>query len=65
VDLVLGLVSLVIPVPRNERDSLRAGGIFLGVETRHGKALSRDEGADDPGRSQHDDRRKSKKLTIL
>ena len=39
-DLVLGLVSLVIPVPRNERDSVRAGGIFLGVETRHAEKLS-------------------------
>jgi hypothetical protein len=33
--LILGIVSLVVPIPRNEREGFKAGG----VETRHeGKA---------------------------
>ena len=36
--LILGIVSLVVPIPRNEREGFKAGGLF-GVETRHeGKA---------------------------
>ncbi len=38
--LVLGLVSLVVPIPRTERDSVKAGGISIGVETRHQEMLS-------------------------
>jgi len=33
--LILGLVSLVIPVPHNERNGISVGGVSLGVETRH------------------------------
>jgi hypothetical protein len=33
--LILGIVSLVVPVPSTERDGLSVGGISLGVETRH------------------------------
>jgi uncharacterized membrane protein len=32
--LVLGLTSLVVSIPRTERDSVKAAGITLGVETR-------------------------------
>jgi len=38
--LVLGLVSLVVPIPRTERDSVKAAGISIGVETRHQEKLS-------------------------
>jgi hypothetical protein len=33
--LVLGLVSLFVPLPQNERDGIRIGGVSIGVETRH------------------------------
>ncbi|MGD0012974.1 MAG: hypothetical protein ABSD56_00910 [Bryobacteraceae bacterium] len=33
--LILGVVSLVVPIPRNEREGFRAGGVSVGVETRH------------------------------
>lgn len=33
--LILGIVSLVVPIPRNEREGIKAGGISIGVETRH------------------------------
>ena len=38
--LVLGIVSLVVPIPHTEGDSVRAGGISIGVETRHEEKLS-------------------------
>lgn len=38
--LVLGLVSLVVPIPRTQRDSVKAAGISIGVETRHQEKLS-------------------------
>ena len=38
--LVLGLVSLVVPIPRTERDSVQAAGISFGVETRRQEKLS-------------------------
>jgi hypothetical protein len=33
--LILGLVSLVVPIPRNEREGVTVGGVSIGVETRH------------------------------
>ena len=33
--LILGIVSLVVPIPHNERDGISVGGVSLGVETRH------------------------------
>jgi len=38
--LVLGIVSLVVPIPRNEREGFKAGGISIGVETQHSERLS-------------------------
>ena len=38
--LILGLVSLVVPIPRNEREGFQAGGISIGVETRHSERVS-------------------------
>jgi hypothetical protein len=33
--LILGIASLVVPIPRSEREGLKVGGVSLGVETRH------------------------------
>ena len=38
--LVLGLVLLVVPIPRSERTGVKAGGISIGVETRHQDKVS-------------------------
>jgi hypothetical protein len=37
--LVLGFASLFIPIPRTEREDVKAGGISLGIETRHEEKL--------------------------
>ena len=33
--LILGIVSLVVPIPHSEREGVNVGGVSLGVETRH------------------------------
>lgn len=33
--LILGVVSLVVPIPRHEREGFSAGGVSVGIETRH------------------------------
>ena len=38
--LILGIVSLVVPIPHNERDGITVGGVSLGVETRDEEKLS-------------------------
>jgi hypothetical protein len=38
--LVLGLASLVVPIPRSERDTVRAAGMSMGVETRDQETVS-------------------------
>jgi hypothetical protein len=38
--LILGIVSLVVPIPRNERDGFKAGGMSFNVETRHEEKVS-------------------------
>lgn len=38
--LVLGIVSLVLPIPRTEREGFKAGGLSIGVETRHSENVS-------------------------
>jgi hypothetical protein len=38
--LILGIVSLVVPIPRNERQGFKAGGVSVGVETRHEEKVS-------------------------
>jgi len=38
--LVLGLVSLVVPIPSTQHDSVQAVGITLGVETTHQETVS-------------------------
>ena len=33
--LLLGVVTLVVPIPRNQRDGVKVGGVSIGIETRH------------------------------
>ena len=38
--MILGVVSLIVPIPRNEREGFKAGGISVGIETRHDEKVS-------------------------
>jgi len=38
--LILGIVSLVVPIPRSEREGFMAGGMSFDVETRHSEKVS-------------------------
>jgi hypothetical protein len=33
--LILGIVSLLVPIPRSQRDGVSVGGVSFGIETRH------------------------------
>ena len=33
--LILGIASLLVPVPNNVHTGLQAGGVSIGVETQH------------------------------
>ncbi|PYT29250.1 MAG: hypothetical protein DMG58_16685 [Acidobacteria bacterium] len=38
--LILGIASLVVPIPRNEREGFKAGGLSVGIETQHQEKVS-------------------------
>jgi hypothetical protein len=38
--LILGIVSFFIPIPRNEREGLKAGNVNIGVDVRHNEHVS-------------------------
>jgi len=38
--LVLGVLSLVIPIPRSEHSGIQAGGLHMGVETHYDEKVS-------------------------
>jgi len=38
--LILGIASLVVPIPRTEREGFKAGGVSFNVETRHDEKVS-------------------------
>ena len=38
--MVLGIVSLVIPIPRTERHSAKAVGVEIGIETKSEEKVS-------------------------
>jgi hypothetical protein len=38
--LILGIVSLVVPIPRSEREGVKVGGVSVGIETRHEQTVS-------------------------
>lgn len=37
---VLGLVSLVVPVPHTEHEGFSVGGLSMGVKTQHSETIS-------------------------
>jgi hypothetical protein len=37
--LALGIASFLIPIPHTEREGVKAGGISLGIETKHEEKL--------------------------
>lgn len=37
--LVLGLASLLVPIPRTQRSTLSAGGFSIGAETSHNEKV--------------------------
>ena len=37
--LIMGVVSLFVPIPRNERDGVNIGGVSIGIETRHDETV--------------------------
>lgn len=38
--LILGIVSLLVPIPRNDREGFKGGGISISVETQHSERVS-------------------------
>ena len=38
--LILGVVSLLVPIPRSEREGVKVAGISIGVETQHSEKVS-------------------------
>ena len=38
--LVLGIASLFVTIPRNEREGLKAGNVDIGVQVRHSERVS-------------------------
>ena len=38
--LVLGVVSLVVPIPRSEKAGFNAGGMSMGIETKYEEKVS-------------------------
>ena len=38
--LVLGLASLVVPIPQTQREGMKTGGISVELQTRHDETVS-------------------------
>jgi hypothetical protein len=38
--LILGIASFFIPIPRTEREGLKAGNVDIGVDVRHNEHVS-------------------------
>jgi len=38
--VVLGLLSLVVPIPHNEHEGISAGGVSVGIQTQHSERVS-------------------------
>jgi hypothetical protein len=38
--LVLGIASFFVPIPHNEREGFKAGGLSVGVELQHRETVS-------------------------
>lgn len=37
--LILGIASLVVPIPRSEREGINVGGVSVGIETQHDEKI--------------------------
>lgn len=38
--LILGIVSFFVPIPRNERQGIKAGNVDIGIDVRHDEHIS-------------------------
>jgi prolipoprotein diacylglyceryltransferase len=38
--LIMGIASLLIPIPRSEKEGFRAGRVSVGIETHHEEKVS-------------------------
>jgi len=38
--LILGIASLVVPIPHREREGVKVGGASIGIETKHDEKVS-------------------------
>ena len=38
--LIVGIASLFVPIPHNEREGFKAGDVSVGIETRHEDKVS-------------------------
>ena len=38
--LILGVLSLVVPIPQTQHEGIKAGGLSIGVETRSDEKVS-------------------------
>ena len=38
--LILGLASLVVPIPHTEREGFSAGDVSIGIQTKHSETVS-------------------------
>jgi len=37
--LLLGIVTLFVPIPRSEREGFKAGGVTIGIETQRSEKI--------------------------
>jgi len=38
--VILGIVSLVVPIPHREKEGIKVGGASIGIETKHDEKVS-------------------------
>lgn len=38
--LILGVGSLFVPIPRNEKEGFKAGGVSVGIQVQHNETVS-------------------------
>jgi len=38
--LILGVLSLVVPIPHNEREGFSTGGMSVGIQTQHSERVA-------------------------
>jgi uncharacterized membrane protein len=40
VALILGVISIFVPIPHSEREGISAGGVSVGIQTQHSETVS-------------------------